>query len=133
MADRVLIVHTLEQATALLALNRPVMLQSAPDAIFYAGALYLLSMFREAQKQYPGSDAVFILDCADAGAETIDAIQMGHTHIRSSAPEPLLAKLADIAKQANVIFLDGAYESLDVRHEHDIKAAALTFLTGTAA
>lgn len=136
MADtsRVIIIHTPEQAKTVLevaaGLKKPLVLQSAPDAVFYAGSLYLLNMFRKAQEAVPAAKATFILDCADTGAEAIEAIQMGHTHIRSRAPEALRSKLADIAKQHKVKLLDDNYQSLDVLRQRDIKRACQTFLTG---
>ena len=100
-----IIVHTIDDVRAALQADPSACLQSAPDAIFYAGGLYLLTMFRQAKAEFPGSDAIFILDCADASAEALAAMRMGHSHIRSAATEPLRAKLSDIAQQSGVVFL----------------------------
>lgn len=120
---RVIIIHNLEQAVAALnvavKMKTPVVLQSAPEAIFYAGALYLLKLFEQAQKAQPKADAIFILNCGDARAEAISAMQLGHKHIRSNADPELREKLADIAAQHGVTFHTGPYEALDllgVRH-----------------
>ena len=102
MHKAAIIVHTIDDVRAALQADKNVTLQSAPDAIFYAGSLYLLTMFQQAKVEFPESDATFILDCGDAGAEAIAAIQMGHTHIRSTAPKPLLEKLQNIANQFGV-------------------------------
>ena len=102
-----IIVHTIDDVRAALQnATTPVTLQTAPDAIFYAGSLYLLLMFQSAKAEFPDTEAILILDCSDAGAEAISAMQMGHTHIRSSAAEPLRTKLRDIARQLNVIMVD---------------------------
>ncbi len=98
------IVHTRDDIVRALT-SRHTVLQSAPDAIFYAGPLYLLSMFAGAKREFAHVDAIFILDCADAGAQAVSAMQMGHTHIKSSAPAPLRAKLQDIAAQLDVVFM----------------------------
>lgn len=107
MPDNIIIVHTLDDVRAALKTSsgHTVIMQSAPDAIFYAGALYLLTMFQQASAEYPDCKATFILDCADSGAQAISAMQMGHTHIRSSAAAPLFAKLQDIANQLGVVLL----------------------------
>ena len=94
MAEHVIIIHTLEQAVTALKvtceLQQPIILQSAPDAIFYAGSLYVWNMFEQAQAQVPQANAIFILDCTDAGAETIAAMSVGHKHIRVHSPAPPL-------------------------------------------
>lgn len=103
------IVHNLEQAREALKeaaeSSENVTLQTAPDAIFYAGSLYLLNMFRQAQEAYPQVKATFILDCGDAGAEVIVAIQQGHKHIKSSAPLEIREKLREIATEHGVNFI----------------------------
>ena len=130
---RVIIVHTFEHVLAALEaaseLNRSVALQSAPDAIFYVGSLYLLNMFEQGGKQFPQVDAVFILDCGDAGAEAVGALQAGHRYIRSSAPEALRAKLADIAQSCGAAMMTGPYTHFDLLRVHDAKAACKEWLT----
>lgn len=84
----------------------PVTLQSAPDALLYAGALYLLQMYVQEKEAFPEVEARFILDCGKAGAEAVTAMRIGHTHIRTHAPEPLRDKLLDIAAQLGVTVMD---------------------------
>jgi len=131
---RVVIVHTLEQAAQALEaateLDRPIDLQTAPDAIFYAGSLYLLRMFEQAKAYHPGVSARCILDCGEAGAEAVQAMQMGHKHLRSSAPPELRAKLADIAGQLGVEMHDKPYETLDLQQVRDTKDACRKWLKG---
>lgn len=107
MPDNAIIVHTLDDIRVALkaAGEKTIILQSAPHAIFYAGELYLHTMFKQASAEFPNAKAIFILDCADAGAQAISAMRIGHTHIRSHAPEPLRAKLQDIANQLGVALL----------------------------
>ncbi len=129
---RPIVVHTLEQAIDALdvaqTLKKTIVLQSAPDAIFYAGPLYLLKLFEQAQQAYPEAQAIFILNCGDARAETISAMQSGHKHIRSNAEPQLREKLADIAEQHQVTFHTGPYEALDLSTVKDIKAACRAWL-----
>lgn len=132
MAERVIIVHTLEHTLAALEaaaeLNSPLTLQSAPDAIFYAGSLYLLHMFEQAKKYHPGVSARFIIDCGDAGAEAISVMQMGHKFLRSDAPPEIREKLADIASQLGAQIISGEYEALDLLQARDTKSACLNWL-----
>jgi len=129
---RVVVVHTLEQATAALAvaaeLKKPIVLQSAPDAIFYAGALYLFKMFEQAQKSQPKAEATCILNCGDARAEAISAMQMGHKHIRSNAEPELREKLANIAESHGITLHTGPYEALDLSTVRNAKTACRAWL-----
>ncbi|MDX1975393.1 MAG: hypothetical protein SFT92_06930 [Rickettsiales bacterium] len=131
---RVIICHTFEDVIIALEaaseLSVELALQSAPDAIFYAGALYLLHMYRHACELFPQVRSRFIVDCADAGAEAIAAMQMGHRYIRSSAPDDIQQKLADIAKSYGASLESGPYEALDLRQAKDTKAASVEWLKG---
>ena len=133
---KVIIVHTLEDALAALEaaseLDVPITLQSAPDAIFYAGSLYLFHLFQYAKSAYPKVRATFIIDCHDAEAEAIAAMQMGHTHLRSSAPEELRAKLADIVAEHGIEFYIGDCQVLDLQNARDAKAACREWLETSA-
>lgn len=110
MDNDYIIVHTLEQAKDALKeaaeSGTSIILQTAPDAIFYAGSLYLLSMFKQAQAAYPNVKSTFILDCGGAGAEVIAAIQDGHKNIKSSAKPEIRAKLKSIAEQNGVNLIE---------------------------
>jgi fructose/tagatose bisphosphate aldolase len=110
MLDNIVIVHTIEQTKSALKeateSGANIVLQSAPDAIFYAGSLYLLNMFRHAQEDYPQAKAIFILDCGDARAETIIAMQNGHKNIKSSALYEIRAKLKAIATEYGVNLIE---------------------------
>jgi len=129
---RVVVVHTLEQAAAALAiaaeLEKSIVLQSAPDAIFYAGALYLLKLFEQAQKSQPKAKAIFILNCGDARAEAISAMRMGHKHIRSNAAPELREKLASIAESHGITLHTGPYEALDLLNVRNVKKACRDWL-----
>lgn len=111
---RVVIVHTLEDAKAALAaavrLKKTITLQSAPDAVRYAGSLYLFHMFEEARKAYPTADATFILDCSESEADALNAMQVGHKNIRIRNSN----KIQQIAKQYGVKVHAKPYEALDL-------------------
>lgn len=127
---RVIVVHTLEDALAALEaaaeLGKPVTLQSAPDALFYAGGLYLLHLFSEARKAYPDVDATCIIDCDGAGAETLQAMQTGHAHLRIAEPDN---RIQDIAAQYGIKVHSGPYEALDLLEAGDTKSACKHWLS----
>lgn len=107
---KTIIIQTLEQAiTALKAASESgesITLQSPPDAIYYAGSLYYLNLFKQAQAAYPQVAATFIFDCGDARAEVIAAIQDGHKTIKSSTNPATRAKLKAIAAEHGVNFIE---------------------------
>ena len=129
---RVIIAHTLahirEAFAAAQELGTPLILQTATGALRYAGAQYLLTMFHKAQSEYPQVRATLILNCDDAGAETVSAMRIGHTHIRSSASEGLREKLVDIAKQLGVIVVEGEFAALDLRYSYRLNEACKKWL-----
>jgi hypothetical protein len=135
-AQAVIIVHTLEHTVAALrvaaSMNLPVTLQSAPDAVHYAGSLYLLRMFEAACEQVPEAKAAFILDCGDSGAQVLGALQAGHRAIRTCAKPALTAKLADITGQYGAQLYNAPYDCIDLHHERDIEAACRNWLMAHA-
>ncbi len=105
-----IIIQTLEEAITALKTaaetGNSITLQSPPDAIYYAGSLYYLNIFKQVQAYYPQVKAEFIFDCGDAGAEVICAIQDGHKTIKSSAKPAIRAKLKAIAIEHGVNFIE---------------------------
>jgi len=112
-------------------LNVPVTLQSPPEAIFYAGSLYLLHMFEFAQKACPKAKARFVIDAADSEAEAIAAMQTGHKHLRSNASEEIRTRLADIASQCGAEFITGPFQALDMENIDNPKASCRAWLLQT--
>jgi hypothetical protein len=130
--SRPIIIHTLAQANAALdaakSLNKPIALQSAPNALLYAGSLYLLHLFQEAERSHHDAQASYILDSSEAIAETIAAMHDGHRLIRTNAPEPWLTKIRDIASQLEVFLLPPVKAALDLGKTSDYHAACLGWL-----
>jgi hypothetical protein len=107
-----MIIRTLAEAMAAMKAAsesaESVILETPPDAIYYAGSLYILDIFKKAQTAYPHVKAEFIFDCGDAGAEVIAAMQDGHKTIKSSAKPETRAKLKAIALGHGVNFIETA-------------------------
>ena len=127
---RVIIAHTLEHAQAALAAadecQCPIVLQSALGSIFYAGALYLLHLFETAKQSAPHIHTTCIIDCGNNEALAINAMQMGHTHIRVQDSE---SRIQDIAKQYGITVYTEAYEALDLLDTTDAKTACVKWLS----
>lgn len=131
-APRVIIAHNLvhmREAHAIAQeLGVKLWLQTATGALRFAGAEYLLTTYRKAQALYPGVDSTLILQCDDAGAETIHAMRSGHTHIRTRAPEPTRGKLVNIAQQLGIVVMEGDSPALDLLFEYDTRGACRKWL-----
>ena len=127
------LVHMREAHAAAQALGVPLVLQTATGALRFAGAEYLLTTYRKARTMYPGVDSLLILQCDDAAAETIHAMRSGHTHIRTSAPEPTRSKLVNIAGQLGIVVADGEFSALDLVYEYDTRGACMKWLSARAA
>ena len=123
-----IIIHTKQDACSALdaacALDVPVTLQSAPEAIFYAGSLYLLSLFSQAQQAFPAANACFLLDCGEARAEGIGVLQQGHRAIISDAP----AAIRQQFQEMGAVLFERPQQSLDLRFARDARAACLHWL-----
>ena len=130
--QRIIIIHTLDQAIDALevaqALNLAIILQSAPNAIFYAGGLYLFNLFEKAKRTFSNVAPVFILDCANAEAETMQALRIGHRHLRLDSRSNTWEKLVDIAAQYGATIHTEPYEALDLAQVEDTKSACKTWL-----
>jgi hypothetical protein len=98
------IVHSLDDARKALAAGnaQPVTLQSAPDAILYAGSLYLLTLYTQACAEFPDVKSTFILDCGEHGAQALEAMHIGHKHIRIRAASEMEKKIRSVAEQLGV-------------------------------
>lgn len=131
-ALRPIIVHTQEHVLAALdaaaETQKPLAMMSAPDAIHYAGSLYLLHMYAQAKKYYPQVEARFIVDCGDAGAEAVSAMQTGHRWLYVSAAREMQVRLADIAEQLGVQMVAKPVEKLDLQFAADPAKACAQWL-----
>jgi hypothetical protein len=76
-APPAVIIHSLADALAVLALGQPVTLLSAPGAGVYAGAGWWKALTDQARRECP--DAVFddVLDCADSAGAAMAALRVG--------------------------------------------------------
>lgn len=136
MFDRPLIVHTREHVhsafCAAHSLNAELTIQSAPSAIFYAGALYLKMMIDDIAKDFPEVRNYFILDCADDASLALFALRSGQGFIRLNLSSSVHRKINDIANQLGGKCLIGKYRALDLAQVREPRTACLEWLAEAA-
>ncbi len=111
-----MIVNGLDDAITVLRAARgaPVTLLSAPGAALFAGCLWWRAVVRQAREAVPGSDAVDVLDCADAGGLAVSALRMGQRAIVLLPAAPGHAAVVAIAADCGAMVLAAAPPALDL-------------------
>src|SRR3546814_11656214 len=104
MSERVIIIHSLEQAVTALKvardLGRPVTLASPPGAAAYTGALWFREVVQQAEREVPDADASSILDCADKPGLVMAAFRQGVLRVRFTGAADAAEKLQAMADAA---------------------------------
>jgi len=133
MSERVIIIHSLEQAvTALKAareLDRPVTLTSPPGAAAYTGALWFREVVKQAQLEVPQADVSSILDCADKPGLVMAAFRQGVLRVRFTGAPEAAEKLQAMADAESLNLLTGPLEALDLLDVTDRAAACRDWLS----
>ena len=129
-----IIVHDLDQARAAVAaaaaLDRVVVLRSAPGAAAFLGAGVWRAIVAAAQAAFPQARVTAVLDCGDAPGLALGALRGGIAAVRlRAAPEPL-ARIADIAAQLGARLDQDDREPLDLKDLNDAEAACRRWLGG---
>ncbi|MGD1880556.1 MAG: hypothetical protein ACFB13_24030 [Kiloniellaceae bacterium] len=132
MNERVIIIHSLEQAvTALKAareLARPVTLASPPGAAAYTGALWFREVVKQAQLEVPQADVSSILDCGDKPGLVMAAFRQGVLRVRFTGPGEAADKLQAMADAESLHLLTGPLEALDLLDVKDKAQACRDWL-----
>lgn len=130
MNDRPIIVHSLDEAKAAVAvaaeLGQPLTLRSAPGAAAYLGAQVFRDMVAEAAGSQCPIPVTAVFDCGDDPGLALGALRHGLKVIRIDAPPETREKVADIAAQTGAR-LDGGNgnsesPALDLLESDDPKA-----------
>jgi hypothetical protein len=114
LAAPAVIVHGLADACTALAPGLPLILLSAPGAALYAGAGWWQAMIEAARKQFPGTDASDLLDCADAPGRALEALRIGLKGIVLDPLCPAFPALAESAARLGACLLPAAPPALDL-------------------
>jgi len=119
------IVHGLADARTALAVGARVTLLSAPGAALYGGCLWWRELVRAARLANPGTEAIDVLDCADASGLAMAALRSDVSRLVLWPTAPNQRAVSQIAEQAGGFVLDAAPVALDMkrqnaaRHLHD--------------
>lgn len=93
-------VTNLAEAKLILEANPAVReLWSPPDGASIQGILWFVALQKALDRDFAGRNAKIILDCGDRADLAIEALRAGLAGIALTAPDPILAKVADIATQ----------------------------------
>ena len=120
---RAIVVHTLDQARAALAVSAErrdrITLYTAAGAASYAGVSYLSAMIGQASRDFPGSLEKAVIDCgADAGTAQA-ALRAGWKTILFHGRGELVKKLAGIAQQKGARLIRESEEVVDLGDSAD--------------
>ena len=126
------IVHGAADARTALAPGLPVTLLSAPGAAGFAGCLWWQQLVALARKQHPATDAIDILDCADASGLAMGALRSGVCRLVLWRQAPGWDAVAAIAAAQAGFVLTQAPPALDLRERNAIRRLHSWLLGSTA-
>jgi hypothetical protein len=108
------IVHGLADARVALAPGLPVTLLSAPGAALFAGCLWWRNVAAAARAEYPSTEVIDILDCADASGLAMGALRSGVHRLVLWPQASGHAKIAALAAGQGGFVLPRAPPALDL-------------------
>ena len=108
------LVYGQKDAKAVLAIARPATLLSAPGAALSAGCLWWREMIQTARAQYPDSQSLDLLDCADASGFALEALRCGINHLILCPNAPNRHAVASVAARQGGTILSHAPHALDL-------------------
>src|SRR3546814_21156848 len=117
MSERVIIIHSLEQAVTALKvareLGRPVTLASPPGAAAYTGALWFREVVKQAEREVPDAEASSILDCADKPGLVMAAFRQRVLRVRFTGAADAAETLPALAAAESLHLITGPIEDHD--------------------
>jgi len=115
------IVHGLADAKAALAPGLPVTLLSAPGAAMFAGCLWWQEVVAAARAVHRDTEAIDILDCADASGMAMGALRSGVCRLVLWADAPGWNAVAAIAECRGGFVLARAPPALDLAQRDAVR------------
>jgi hypothetical protein len=115
------IVHGLADAKAALTLGLPVTLLSAPGAAMFAGCVWWREMVAAARAAFPETEAMDILDCADASGVAMGSLRSRICRLVLWREAPGWASVAAIAERQGGFVLSAAPAALDLANRNAIR------------
>ena len=108
------VIHSLADARAVLAVGRSVTLLSAEGAALFAGCGWWRALMERAHGEYPDVAFGEILDCADASGLALGALRIGQRRIVLTASASGWSAVAAIAASLGGEVLTSRPQSLDM-------------------
>ncbi|HEY1412467.1 MAG TPA: hypothetical protein VGF36_10010 [Rhodopila sp.] len=115
------IVHGLADANAALAPGLPVTLLSASGAALFAGCAWWAAIVAAARAGNPQTEAMDILDCADASGTAMGALRTGVHRLILWPEAPGWDAVAAVAGQAGGFILPEPPPALDLSQHNAIR------------
>jgi hypothetical protein len=112
------VIHSLSDARAVLAIGRPVTLLSAAGAAMYAGSGWWQALIERARAEHPDIPFHDILDCGDASGLALGALRIGQRCIRLDATAPGHAAVVAIAASLGSEVLTHRPNAIDMSHRN---------------
>ena len=126
------IVHGLADARVALAPGLPVTLLSAQGAALYAGCGWWHALVATARAEFPGTEVVDILDCADGSGQAMAALRIGVTRLVLWPSAPGRSAVEAIVSERGGLVLEAAPPTLDLA-QSGARRHVLTWLRGVPA
>jgi hypothetical protein len=115
--------------TAAAGTGLPVALWSAPGAASYLGAPMFREIINAATAEFPGIDAIGVLDCGQDAGFALAAFRHGVGLVRVDLPSATLARVADIARQMGATVVRDRPPALDLIDCPESFSACRTWLS----
>ena len=132
MTEKVVIVHSLDQARAAVAaaarLDLPVTLASAPGASAYLGIRGFQAIVDAAAREHPDVRVSALIDCGERAGDALASLHCGFQALRYSGNREAATRLAAIAAQQDATLVTGRLEALDLLDVDDPEGATLAWL-----
>ena len=132
MAERAIIIHSLEHARAAVAmaaeLGVPVTLASASGAAATVGPQWFAEVVANAMAEHPGAQVSAILDCGAAAGLALAALRQGIKRVRFTGLASTAAKLSAIARRQGAEVVRGRLNAHDLLDISDSKEACRRWL-----
>jgi len=118
MAERAIIIHSLEHARAAVAaaadLGVSVTLASAPGAAGTVGPMWFAEVVARAAAEHPAVRVSAVLDCGESPGHILAALRQGIGRVRFTGRAPVAIKLAAIARRQGAEVVRGRLNTCDL-------------------
>jgi len=132
MAERTIIVHSLEHARAAVgaaaSLGIAVTLASAPGAAATVGPLWFAEVVSLAAAEHSDTQVSAMLDCGASPGQVLAALRQGIVRVRFTGRASAAAKLTAIARRQGAEIVRGRLKALDLLDVDDPEGACRNWL-----